>query len=198
MKWTLFFCLLAILGSAAVPAHAQTLTDPTYITHGSPCVMGDPYCESLVYTGETECWNVTSVLDKSGDCVNPFPLGPLDTALGTEGQPFLFALATSITIPIGDEYLYNCFAEDLPGIEFPDFVNNHNGTATFEGCNYYGILENGQGITWNSTAPDSPLAESADYVETPEPSSFVLFTSGLVLFCLAGFARRRLGANFST
>ena len=38
MRLALVFCFLTMVGSAAVPAHAQTPTDPSFIIHGSPCV----------------------------------------------------------------------------------------------------------------------------------------------------------------
>jgi len=195
MKWTLFFLfLLVLLGSAVVPAHAQTPTDPSYILHGSPCV--EIFCLDLEYTGPTACYNVATIIDPSGDCLNPTPPPILDTALGSQGTPFLFALATPITgIPIADLGLYNCSAVDLPGIALDDFSFS-GGHATFYGCNYFGILSNDQTFTWNSSVT-SPLAANNDIVVVPEPNSFVLFMSGLVLFGLAGFARKRLGANFS-
>jgi len=195
MRLALVFCFLTILGSAAVPAHAQTPTDPSFIIHGSPCVL--LYCVDLAYTGPTECYNVAiPIINPHGYCLNPTPPPLLDAALGSEGVPFLFALATPITgIPILDLGLYNCSTADLPGIALDDFTFS-GGTATFLGCNYYGILSNGQDFTWNASVP-SPLAPNPLIEVVPEPTSFVLFTSGLVIFCLGGFTRRRLAGNFS-
>jgi hypothetical protein len=185
-KWTLFFCLLFIVGIAAVPAHAQTPTDPTYVIHGSPCV--EAYCVDYEYTGPTACYNYF-------DCLNPTP-PPFFSSLPPTGSPFLFALAAPIGgITFADLGLYNCSAADLPGIALDDFTSSH-GSFTFLGCNYFGILTADQTFTWNSSVT-SPLAANNDLLPIPEPNSFVLFTSGLVLFGLAGFARKRLGATIS-
>jgi hypothetical protein len=96
-KWILFFCFLFVVGVVAVPApaHAQTLTDPTYVIHGSPCV--DAYCVEFQYTGQTECFNYIA-------CLNPTP-PPLFSSLTPTGSPFLFGLSTPITgIPDNQEF----------------------------------------------------------------------------------------------
>jgi hypothetical protein len=191
MKWTLLFCFLVILGCAAVPAHAQTLTDPSYILHGSPCV--EAFCVDLEYTGPTTCFNII-------DCFNPTPPPLFDTSLPPTGSPFLFALATPITgIPFADFGLFNCSAVDLPGLAVDDFtsLNFTTHTGTFLGCDYFGILTSDQTFTWNSTVTSPLSSDIPGIVVVPEPNSFVLFMSGLALFCLAGFARKRFGANFS-
>jgi hypothetical protein len=186
-KWILFFCLLVIAGMAVVPAHAQTLTDPTYVIHGSPCV--EAYCVDLAYTGPTTCFSIII------PCLNPTP-PPLFSSLPPSGSPFLFALATPITgIPLFDLGLFNCSAVDLPGFALDDFGFGPGG-ATFFGCNYFGILTGGQTFTWNSSVT-SPLAANPDIEVVPEPNSFTLFTLGLALVGLAGFARKRLGAGIS-
>ena len=186
MRLALVFCFLTMVGSAAVPAHAQTPTDPSFIIHGSPCV--EVYCIDLAYTGPTTCF--TYILP----CPNPTP-PPIGYPSSGDG-PFLFALATPITgIPILDLGLYNCSAADLPGIALDDFTFS-GGTATFLGCDYFGLLTDGQTFTWNASVP-SPLAPNPLIEVVPEPTSFVLFTSGLVIFCLGGFTRRRLAGNFS-
>lgn len=189
-KWILYFCFLFIVGVAAVPApaHAQTLTDPTYVIHGSPCV--EAYCVDFEYTGPTACYSIIV------PCVNPTP-PPFFSPLTPTGSGFLFALATPVSgVPDSELGLFNCSAADLPGIAIDDFTFQSGGTATFLGCDYFGILTAGQGFTWNSTVT-SPLAENNDLLPIPEPNSLVLFTSGLALFGLAGFARKRFGANIS-
>jgi hypothetical protein len=197
-KWIMLFCLLFIVGVAAVPApaHAQTITDPTYVIHGSPCV--EAYCVDLEYTGPTACYNGPSIIDPSGDCLNPTP-PPFLSSLTPTGSPYLFELAAPITVPIYDIGLFNCSAVDLPGIALPDFSFGA-GTVTFSGCNYFGILENDQTFTWNSNGPvdESQLSPNLPNIEVvPEPNSLILFASGLALFGLAGFARKRLGADIS-
>jgi hypothetical protein len=184
MKLARVFCFLIILGSSAIVAHAQTIVDPTLIIHGSPCV--ETYCVSLVYTGTTTCFGYLP-------CPPPFGIPP-------SGAPFLFALADPVTGVTLAEILagtFNCEAEDLPGIALDDFKRISSNNYTFLGCNYYGLLTGGQAFTWNSTE-SSPLAVSPDLEVVPEPSSSVLFMSGLILFCLGGFARKRLGNNFPT
>jgi hypothetical protein len=186
-KWILFFCFLFIVGVAAVPApaHAQTLTDPTYVIHGSPCV--DAFCVEFQYTGSTKCYGFLP-------CLNPSAPPPL---LPPTGSPFLFALASPVTgVPDNELGLFNCSAADLPGFALDDFTFQNNGTATFLGCDYFGVLAAGQTFTWNSSVV-SPLAQNGDLLPIPEPNSLVLFTSGLALFALAGFARKRLGASIS-
>jgi hypothetical protein len=198
MKWILFFCLLFVVGVVGMPApaHAQTITDPTYVIHGSPCV--EAYCVNLEYIGPTTCFNGPSFFDPSGDCLNPTP-PPLFSSLPPIGYPYLFELATPITVPVFDLGLFNCSAVDLPGIALPDFSFGP-GTVTFSGCNYYGILTNDQTFTWNSNGPvsESQLSPDLPNIEVvPEPNSFTLFTLGLALVGLAGFARKRLGAGIS-
>jgi hypothetical protein len=187
MKLAWAFCFLIILGSSASVAHAQTPVDPEIIIHGSPCV--ETYCVELVYTGPTKCFGYLP-------CPNPDPppLGYLPT-----GSPFLFALADPITGITNAEIaagMFTCSAQDLPGIALDDFSGSFN-DYTFLGCNYYGLLTGGQGFTWNSNQ-NTPPAASPDLEVVPEPSSSVLFMSGLILFCLGGFARKRLGSNFRT
>ncbi len=86
---------------------------------------------------------------------------------------------------------------DLPGTALDDFMFVSPNDWTFLGCNYFGLLTNGQGFTWNATVA-SPLAPSEELEVVPEPSSSVLFMSGLVLLFLVGFARKRPGANLPT
>ena len=184
MKLAWVFCFLIILGSSASVAHAQTPVDPDIIIHGSPCV--ETYCVDLVYTGKTTCFGYLSC---------PFPFG-----IPPSGSPFLFALADPITgITLADiaAGMFTCSAQDLPGITLDDFKRVSSNDYTFLGCYYYGLLTDGQGMTWNSNQ-NTPPAASPDLEVVPEPSSSVLFMSGLILFCLGGFARKRLGSNFRT
>jgi hypothetical protein len=183
MKLARLFCfVLVILGTSAIATHAQTPLDPGYTIHGSPCI--DAFCVQLVYTGPTTCF--TYLLDCGS------------TPSSGDG-PFLFGLATPVTGVTLAEILngtFNCSAVDLPGIASDDFSGSYN-NYTFLGCNYFGLLTNGLSFTWNSTVV-SPLAANEELEVVPEPSSSVLFMSGLVLLFLGGFARKRLGANFPT
>ena len=84
------FCFaLVIFGISAVPAHGQTITDPGFIIHGSPCV--DVYCIDETYIGPTTCFQLVL------SCPNPAYPPTLPANYPATGSFFLFGLATPIT-----------------------------------------------------------------------------------------------------
>ena len=182
-------CFLIIFGSWAIAAHAQTTDTLVRIDDPTSCTGIDSATEICVqYTGPT-------VYVPSFD--------PLD--LG-------FELAVSNPpgeVPDPSSDPINC-ASDSFGLAFP--LTKQGGTE-FSGCAFsFGTLTNDAYYTISisdpSGIPDIPFtlpgsewqcpagevcsgAGPLSVTFTPEPSTSLLYVSGLLLFLLVGFFRKR-------
>lgn len=185
-------CFLIIFGSLAAVAHAQD-TDALIRIDDPTCTPG-PGCVVLEYTGPTETIPVFTldpltflVSNPPGSYPDPAP--PNNYNCGSD----FFAVSLAIALPPFDP-------DEFFGCLFT------GGTIT--NGDLYSISISGADIPINLSlgndfecAPSDPLSCSGDMFTvdpTPEPSTALLYMSGLLLIFLVGFAKKRMGASFRT
>jgi hypothetical protein len=167
--------LVALIGFFAVVTRADAtstvpINDPTFHFNDPTCVSG-PDCLVLTYTGPTGFVPILTFLTPTPDLI-PVPLTPPPTTYSCSSNVFLLC-----------EVLDN-------GFFCP--------TKYFCGVSYQlGFLTAGETVTLSSNEPLPAFVLPADLV-TPEPTTALLFVTGLLLLFLVGFARKRLGANLVT
>jgi hypothetical protein len=193
MKLARVLCFLIILGSSAIAAYAQTPIAPSSLNgdahvHLNDPICSDPICVALVVTG-TSTHHVDSLF---------FP--------AVEGGTYTPPLLCDTNIEG-----WECDVK---------FNGDHDSDDTFLGFSFHPREDDGESLTGglaldfssnipillgqsNNTAcvPASACSNGVLaplFILTPEPSSSLLFTTGLLLFSLVGFVRKRLGANFPT
>ena len=178
MKLARVFCFLVILGSSAVAASAQT---DIHVTLNDPsCAFS--FCVQLMVTGpgtdiDALLFNVTG-----GTYAPPFVC---DTNIVTNDAAWTCTVKTSGGVLSG--FLFEQPSDGLAPGDFLALSSNipvQLGQSGNTVCVPVSACPGGELI---------PLLTA-----TPEPPSFVLFMTGLLLFSLGGFARKRLGANFHT
>lgn len=208
MKWPRLCCFLIILGSSVIAAHAQTPVDPGPRI-GTPDGCSPPYCFDFTYMG-----GANSQTSQCGSITVP-GLGSL------AGCEFFAELQTPLLVTPGTNY--GCQASGSaylaggpPGVsQIPIFCapvfNDPGGHNYFDGALYfvpgafvgetfvgsvYGApLGTFDGIsTWSCQGGCGP-GGTWDPLPAPEPRTWILFMSGLLLFSLGGFARKRLGTT---
>jgi hypothetical protein len=211
MKLALVFCFLIILGSSATAVYAQTPIDPGSIIpdakvhNATPDGCNPPFEICFQYTGPT--------LHKEGNgsvlhlffkaSPDPTEFNPLTTSFqcdvtGTSAQ----AAAAAGLKGVGSNDPMTCkmVLRDPPGKD--DFLGMKLNVPGAFHDETFGESVSGGVVSFGSTGgltcisgcnPDGSWTVDP----TPEPSSSVLFMTGLLLFSLGGFARKRLGANFS-
>jgi hypothetical protein len=190
MKLARVFCFLVIFGSSAVAAYAQTPIDPSSLNGDAHVHLNDPFCSDpicveLVVTG-TVGQHINSLF---------FP------AVG--GATYIPPLLCDTNIPgweceakfggpdhdSDDPFLGYSFERDdghslMPGLLL-DFSSN---------------IPIALGQSGNTACV--PVSACSNNVLgpllAPEPRSSVLFMTGLLLFSLGGFARKRLRADSHT
>jgi hypothetical protein len=217
MKWARLCCFLIILGSSAIAAHAQTPVDPSSANDAGPRVVtpdgcSPPYCFNFTYEGganslTSQCGSITvPVFGSVGGCV------------------FFLELQTPILVTPGANY--GCQASGSaysagapPGVsEIPIFCtpvfNDPKGNNYFDGALYFvpgafvgetfggsvvgGSLGTFDAIsTWSCQGGCGP-GGTWDPLLAPEPGTSLLFMSGLLLFSLGPFARKRFGTTSRT
>jgi hypothetical protein len=191
MRFVRILSLMALVGFCAVVARADTTIpgDPTIRADDPTCPTG-AYCATIV-SGPTAitvayCNPFTLLVDPSACPNTPFNLAVADPP-GFYSVPPIYTCGS------------NVFAEWAPtGTLSP---------LTFTGCNFAdGTIPANTAITISAMGGpvvlDLPAGFtcsegcSGDDIElTPEPRTWVLFITGLLLFSLAGFARKRFGAK---
>jgi hypothetical protein len=192
MRFVRILSLVLLVGFCAVIARADATTP------GDPRVRADdPVCPTGAY-----CVTIESTTAVTVPYCDPFVL-LLDPS-ACPGTPFNLAVADPpgfYSVPPVYTCGSNIFGEAVPtGTLFP--------TITFTGCNFAdGTIPADTPITISSmggpvildlpegfTCPDGGCSDGQIDL-TPEPRTSVLFVTGLLLFSLAGFARKRLGAK---
>jgi len=168
------FCCLIILGSSAIAAYAQTPIDP--FAGDAHVILNDPscpqvFCIQLTFTGSKAIHN------------------------------FFFSAVPGGLYPPPDTCASNVFEEchakrddhKFIGFQFEDGKVTP-GELLDISSNVPILLMLPAGLSCNP--PSSCQNGIIPLGVTPEPSSSILFMTGLLLFSLGGFVRKRLGANF--
>jgi hypothetical protein len=188
MKLARVFWSLIILGSSAIAAYAQTPIAPGSLNGDAHVHLNDPICVftncvALVVTG-TEPVDSLFFPAIEGGTYTP----PLLCDTNIEGWKCVVKfsgdhdaddtfLGFSFKALDDDESIAPKLQLDFSS-NIPILLGQSNNTACVPA----------------SACPNGVLAPL--FILTPEPSSSVLFTTGLLLFALCGFVRKRLGANF--
>jgi len=203
MKIVRVLCVLVVLGTSAIAAHAQTpidsnsvIPDPTINFHhpDPPCTLG--VCVDFAYTGAN---SNTGGLIFFGT-VSPLPIPP-EYSCAYNGDPnaCFVDLEYSATNPP--------FPIDFLGVGFFVTTPLCNGLDDCGAQTTFSINAVGIGNPFVLTVPTDLLSciapacaggtISLDPIPTtPELGTALLYLTGLV--SLVGFARRRFGANFLT
>ena len=181
MKFARVFCFLVILGSSAIAAYAQTPIDPSSSNGDIHVVLNDPTCAytlcvELIVTGEK---NVDFLF---------FPVTG-----GTYPPPIV------CSTDIAD---WTCNADidhrQLMGFAFYQDAPNGLSPGTLLDISSNGPVLLGQSGNTACVPASACTGGELGPLAAPEPRSYVLFMTGLLLFSLGGFARKRLGANSHT
>jgi hypothetical protein len=215
MKLARLFCFSMIFGSLAIAAHAQT---PISISDPGPrsvtpdgCAPGT--CINFTYeagpnTSTSECGTIDVLGVPVGGCAffigveSPILITPgtnygcqvsgSAAAAGAPANPITeipIFCSPDITDPNHNSY-FNGVWLYVPGAfsgeTFGESVFG-NIPFTFEPISTWGCQEGETCFNPDGTWTVDP---------TPEPTTALLFMTGLLLFSLGGFVRRRLGANF--
>jgi hypothetical protein len=187
MKLARVFCLLIILGSSAIAAHAQTPIDLSSSNGDIHVVLNDPtcvesLCVELMVTG-TPTENIDALF---------FPVTG-----GTYTPPFL--CDTNIATPMQWQCLVETDGGALSGFLFFQPSNDGLTPGTLlDLSSNIPVMLGQSGNTVCVPAGACMGGELDPLATTPEPRSSVLFMTGLLLFSLGGFARKRLGARSHT
>jgi hypothetical protein len=187
MKIARSLCVLVGLGISAIAAHAQT--DALIRIDDPLCTVG-PNCVILEYTGPTvslpnagppaDLFFVLPVTNPPGSVPDPMP--PSNINCGGD----VFSTAIPIT---------NAGATEFFGCIFTGGTLTNDGLYSFSDVgatsNIPFTVSNN---LWKCAPGDSCTQADISINFTPEPSTYVLFMTGLLLFALSGFARKRFGA----
>ena len=190
-------CFVILFGGSAIATHAQTPVDPTISLHypdpPGACPTG-AYCVNLAYSGPTEF-----VYDYL------FPTVP---ASGIPGAvifppPPTWMCSTNDTYMVGPSTYSDTF-----DASYSDVSGTSEVTGNFIGCAFSGKLTRGDTFTISAQGGTVVLSlptgfscqagqncSGNDINLTPELGTGFLFLSGLLLFSLGGFARKRFGVS---
>jgi hypothetical protein len=172
MKIARLLSVLVVLGTSAIAARAQT--DALIRIDDPLCTVG-PNCVVLEYTGPT----VT--LPNAGPPADLFFVLPVTNPPGVVPDP---------TPPSNINCGGDVFSTAIP-------ITNAGATEFF-GCLFTGATSNipftVSNTLWKCAPGDSCSQADITISFSPEPSTSVLFMTGLLLFLLSGLARKRFGA----
>ena len=197
-KLALLVGFLIVFGGSAVATHAQTPVDPTIALHypDPPACPTGAYCVNLSFdntTGSPAFINeLFATVPSSGlpdTVLSPgFPPAVTYSCQGSGGL-FLFYPVTDPGFPT---FPYSQTSASFLGCDFLGLVPSGVSTYTISSSGGYVTLDLGSGF-----CPDGETSCPAGTEVTlaPEPNTFLLFMSGLVLFCMGGFARKRFGVS---
>jgi hypothetical protein len=184
MRIARLLCVLVVLGTSAIAVRAQT--DALIRIDDPLCTVG-PNCVILEYTGPTvtlpnpsDLFFVLPVTDPPGMVADPAP--PANINCGGD----VFSTAVPIT---------NAGASEFFGCLFTGGTLTNDGLYSFSDVGATSNIPFTVSNTlWKCAPGDSCSQKDITIDFTPEPSTALLFTTGLLLFSLSGFARKRYGA----
>ncbi len=198
-KLTLVVGFLIIFGCSAIAAHAQTSADALVRIDDPTCTPG-PGCIVLTYTGPTTTvadfpsYPPFSLLVANPPSYYLDPPPPSDYNCGsdvfTTSSPIVYSATPPPTPP--PAYFFGCnfwggtitsgetYSISIAGSDIPILIS----------------LDNDGTPVWECAATDasSCSGDMATVDPTPEPSTSLLYMSGLLLFLLVGFFRKRFRA----
>jgi hypothetical protein len=191
MKIARLLCVLVVLGTSAIAARAQT---DAIIRIDDPLCSVGPTCVVLEYTGPTvtlpnagppeEFFFLLPVTDPPAMVPDPAP--PSNINCG--GNVF------SIAVP-----LTNAGATEFFGCLFSGGTLTHDDLYSFSDVgSTIDIPFTVSNTLWKCAPGDSCSQKDITIDFSPEPSTSLLFVTGLLLFSLCGFARKRFGAASRT
>jgi hypothetical protein len=213
MRFVKVLSLIALVGFFTVIARADTApADPIIALHyPDPCSVTDVYCANLDYTGlGNECVGfgaqiyaffngIPCATDTGGPLV--FPTVPA-SGLADPGLSLYTCEPASTSSPP----FWGAFAES-GDVNYPFSFDTVAFSGKFFGCAFDGILFPGETFSVGSSGPitldlppggpvgcTSGCGPDGQIDLFPEPSTWVLFVTGLLLLCVAGFARKRFGS----
>src|ERR1700691_2499717 len=184
MKIARLLCVLVGLGISAIAAHAQT--DALIRIDDPLCTVG-PNCVVLEYTGPTvtlpnpaDLFFVLPVTNPPGSAPDPTP--PSNINCGGD----VFSTAFPIT---------NSGATEFFGCIFTGGTLTNDMLYSFSDVGANSNIPFTVSNTIWKCAPGTSCTQADISINfAPEPSTSVLFMTGLLLFALSGFARKRFGA----
>jgi hypothetical protein len=201
-------CFLIAFGGLAIAARAQTPIDPSSVPDAgmrlsTPDACDPPYEICFEYTGTTlPAMGMGSVLNVS------FEASP---------DPTIFdPSTTSYMCSVSGSSAEAAIAQGMPGLGSPIPISCDVVDPVFDGVGYFeelglyipgafqgetvGMTVTGGSVSLTDLSSDLPCTScggsptfTVDPV--PEPGTSLLYVSGLLLFSLVAFARKRFGAN---
>ena len=200
-KLALVVGFLIVLGGSAVATHAQTPVDPTIALHypdPAACPTG-AYCVNLDFdntTGFPEYINeLFPTVPPSGlpDTLSPGPPPSVTYSCDGSGGLFLFYAVTDPPFPV---FPVLQTSASFLGCDFAGIVPPGESTYTISSSGGPIVLELPPGSDFSCQAGQSCSGNDIDL--TPELGTGILFLSGLLIFSLGGFARKRFGVSSHT
>jgi len=184
--------MVALLGLFAVAVRADDTSAPDPIAHfESPDpACTPPFCATVTYTGGTTSSTVTLFFAS----VPPFPTGvpanpPAFSCTFIDDLVSMPCSADEGNVPpgVGDNTFFGFTLTLLPGATFGQTF-----TLTVDGGP---ITLSLPGDVCAGDSTDCTSGGNVTVDPTPEPSTALLFLSGLALLSLAGVGKRYFGAN---
>jgi hypothetical protein len=175
-------CFLIIFGAWATAAHASD----ALINFDDPLCTPGPGCVQLEYTGTPGPVIFFPILVANPPGFYPDPAPPNNYNCASNIFVFSFPLADPTQF-------FGC------GFLLGILENNTPYSLSITGANIPINLSLDSDLKCAPSDPTSICSgDKATVDPTPEPSTALLYTSGLLLIFLVGFSRKRLGASFRT
>lgn len=181
-------CFLVIFGASAMAVHAQD-TDALIRIDDPTCTPG-PGCVVLEYTGTPGTILFLPLLVSNPPGYYPDPAPPSNYNCGSNIFAISFALALP---PLDPTQFYGC------GFLFGTLENNTPYSLSITGANIPINFSLDNVFTCYDDPSSICSGDTATVDPTPEPSTALLYSSGLLLIFVVGFVgKRRLEASFRT
>lgn len=191
MKLARVFCFLIILGSSAIAAHAQT---DAIIHIDDPLCTPGPTCVNLLYIGPTvtipnvgpppDLVFLLPVTNPPGFV--PDPAYPDNINCGSD----VFSTSTPVTDAGATEFFACSFSGGTLTNDMTYSISDVGATSQ--------IPLSVDNTMWQC-APDTSCTQPDISIGfAPEPGTSLLFMTGILMFSLGGFARKRFGGTSRT